>query len=52
MSLARGDSGITTHVVVTNAFHKSDHTDPGPNFPIDDYIAQAAAAVAAATPIA
>ena len=50
--LARGDSGITTHVVVTNAFHKSDHTDPGPNFPIDDYIAQAAAAVAAATPIA
>lgn len=46
--LARGDSGITTHVEVSQAFHKTDHTDPGPHFPIADYIAQVAAAMAAA----
>lgn len=44
--LARGDHGITTHVCVTNAFHKSTHTDPGPNFPADDYVARVANLVA------
>jgi hypothetical protein len=27
--------GVVTHATVTNAFHKSDHLDPGPGFPID-----------------
>jgi N-acetyl-anhydromuramyl-L-alanine amidase AmpD len=36
--LIAGARGLCGHVDVTNAFHKSDHTDPGPNFPWDDYI--------------
>lgn len=32
--------GITTHYEVSQAFLKSDHTDPGKDFPIDWYIAQ------------
>lgn len=37
--LARGErSGITTHAEVTKAFRKSTHTDPGPGFPMDDYL--------------
>lgn len=28
-------SGITTHKVISDAFKKSDHWDPGPNFPMD-----------------
>ena len=30
--------GICGHVDVTSAFHLSDHTDPGPNFPWDYFI--------------
>jgi N-acetylmuramoyl-L-alanine amidase-like protein/putative peptidoglycan binding protein len=30
--------GITTHCEVNRAFKKSDHTDPGPGFPIDYFI--------------
>lgn len=30
--------GITTHVAVSHAFNKSDHTDPGPNFPMAQYL--------------
>lgn len=45
--LVRGEGGITTHVCVTNAFHKSDHTDPGPNFPIDAYMARVAELISA-----
>lgn len=30
-------SGFVGHLDVTNAFHKSDHTDPGSNFPWDVY---------------
>lgn len=30
--------GITMHRTVNEAFHKSSHTDPGPNFPIQEYI--------------
>lgn len=30
--------GITTHWEVSKAFHKTDHTDPGPNFPMQQYI--------------
>lgn len=36
--LKAGKRGITTHRAVTAAFHKSDHTDPGPNFPMDLYL--------------
>jgi hypothetical protein len=31
--------GICGHVEVTRAFGKSDHTDPGPNFPWERYLA-------------
>ena len=38
--LKRGNvRGITTHGRVTEAFRKSTHTDPGPNFPLAEYIA-------------
>jgi hypothetical protein len=37
--LKAGRPGITTHLQVTNAFRQGDHTDPGPNFPMDQYIA-------------
>lgn len=30
--------GITMHRTVNEAFHKSSHTDPGPNFPMQEYI--------------
>lgn len=30
--------GITTHAEVTKAFRKSDHTDPGKNFPMDLFL--------------
>lgn len=36
--LVAGRRGITTHAAVTQAFHKSTHTDPGPNFPISYYL--------------
>lgn len=36
--LARGGRGITTHAEVTKAFGKSTHTDPGPFFPVGDYL--------------
>lgn len=30
--------GVTTHNEVSQAFHKSDHTDPGKFFPMDQYL--------------
>jgi hypothetical protein len=36
--LKRGARGITTHAEVSRAFGKSTHFDPGPFFPITDYI--------------
>lgn len=33
--LVPGASGITTHRAVSLAWHQSDHTDPGANFPYD-----------------
>ena len=33
--------GVTTHNEVTLAFHKSTHTDPGPGFPMTEYLAMA-----------
>jgi hypothetical protein len=32
------NGGITTHAAVSAAFHKSDHTDPGPDFPMGTFI--------------
>lgn len=42
--LLAGESGICGHYDVTKAFKKSTHTDPGPNFPWDEYLAAAEAA--------
>lgn len=36
--LVAGKTGITTHALVSKAFKKSDHWDPGPNFPIDSFM--------------
>lgn len=36
--LKRGARGITTHAEVSRAFGKSSHFDPGPFFPVNDYI--------------
>lgn len=36
--LIRGDAGITGHADVSKAFKKSDHWDPGPNFPRSHYL--------------
>ena len=33
-----GARGITTHNEVSRAFRKSTHTDPGPNFPIVEFV--------------
>lgn len=33
-SLLAGNRGITTHFNVSQAWHQSDHVDPGPGFPI------------------
>lgn len=38
--------GICGHDNVTEAFHKSDHMDPGPNFPWQRFMAYVAASVA------
>jgi N-acetyl-anhydromuramyl-L-alanine amidase AmpD len=34
-----GRRGITGHAQVSDAFKKSDHRDPGPNFPVQQYLA-------------
>lgn len=36
--LLHGEAGITTHAEITKAFKKSNHTDPGANFPMDWYL--------------
>lgn len=33
-----GATGVTTHRDVSRAYHKSTHTDPGPNFPMDQFL--------------
>lgn len=37
--LKRGDRGITTHKAASDAFNPGGHHDPGPNFPMDLYLA-------------
>lgn len=36
--LITGKGGITTHCRVSEAFRQSDHTDPGPHFPLSTFI--------------
>lgn len=36
--LLAGDAGVTTHFTVNQAFHGSNHTDPGLAFPLADYL--------------
>jgi len=36
--LLAGQRGITTHRMVSQAFKKSTHTDPGPNFPMGRFL--------------
>ncbi len=36
--LLAGRRGITGHVQVSQAFKRSTHTDPGPNFPVERYL--------------
>jgi len=38
--LMAGRRGITSHVNVSQAFRRSDHTDPGTNFPVQTYLRQ------------
>lgn len=38
VDLLTGTRGITTHLEVSRAWHLSDHTDPGPNFPMAHYL--------------
>lgn len=37
--LSAGLRGITSHANVTAAFHQSTHTDPGPSYPIEQFMA-------------
>lgn len=37
-ALLVGASGITTHAAVTEAYHKSTHTDPGRGFPMAKFV--------------
>ena len=36
--LRSGRRGITSHANVSLAFRRSDHMDPGPNFPVERYL--------------
>lgn len=38
--LLRRERGLTTHAEVTKAFHRSTHTDPGPNWPRESFMRQ------------
>lgn len=38
--MVAGSPGIATHATVSAAFHKSTHTDPGPNYPMDELLSR------------
>lgn len=40
--LKAGKKGIVTHNMVSKAYGKSTHTDPGPNFPLNDFVKRVA----------
>lgn len=46
-ALRKGATGITTHHEVSLAWRETNHTDPGPNFPMDLFIPAVAAALSA-----
>ncbi len=48
--LLDGKRGFTSHAHISNAFHQSDHQDPGPNFPQDTYLQMVKAAKAPFVP--
>lgn len=50
MDLKTGRAGITSHANISAAFHKSSHTDPGPNFPVARYLQLVRVAVEALRP--
>lgn len=37
-NLRAGNRGITSHANVSAAWHRTDHTDPGPDFPVDGFM--------------
>lgn len=39
--LLAGKRGVTSHAEVAKAFHKTDHTDPGPGFPVAELLQKA-----------
>lgn len=48
--LAGNFDGFTTHNEVSQAFHQSQHWDPGPGFPMTEYLSLVAQAVGGAHP--
>lgn len=48
--LRAGERGITTHAMVSQAWHESDHYDPGPGFPLGDFIVAVEAVLSAPLP--
>lgn len=42
--LIDGRRGFTSHAHISDAFHQTDHQDPGPNFPQETYLEMVAAA--------
>lgn len=46
--LRTGERGITGHIDVSLAFHRSDHWDPGPSFPWDVFLRRVLAAQSSA----
>jgi N-acetyl-anhydromuramyl-L-alanine amidase AmpD len=42
LALFKGQSGITTHAAVTEAFGRSTHTDPGKGFPMAAFVSRVA----------
>lgn len=48
--LRAGKRGITQHRDVSAVYRKSDHTDPGPHFPWDVFLAEVKSAMGAAQP--
>jgi len=43
-------TGITTHALISEAWRESNHTDPGPHFPLTEFITAVAEAVALMAP--
>lgn len=44
------ERGITTHAFVTDAWHETDHYDPGPGFPLGKFVRAVGVALALSSP--